>query len=179
MKSVILPKFFSSKCTCFGAHGLPWRLTSKEFSACSARESDLIPGSGRPPGERHGNPLQYSCLGNPKDRGAWQATVHGVTRVWHDLVTKQPPPSRINLPKTIPNSGLSMVPKDDTLVTQGHSSSDLETRHLFPKGEVGYSNLPFSNPINFVHIRYCYSLMGELIVKSWYLDFHAKEKNGN
>ena len=39
----------------------------------------MIPGSGRYPGERNGNPLQYSCLGNPIDRGAWWATVHGVT----------------------------------------------------------------------------------------------------
>ena len=40
----------------------------------------LIPGSGRYPGEGNGNPLQYSCLGNPIDRGAWQATVHGVAK---------------------------------------------------------------------------------------------------
>ena len=40
------------------------------------------------PGERNGNPLQYSCLENTMDRGVWQATVHGVTRVRHDLVTK-------------------------------------------------------------------------------------------
>ena len=39
-----------------------------------------IPGLGRPPGEGNVNPIQYSCLGNPKDRGAWQATVHGVTK---------------------------------------------------------------------------------------------------
>ena len=38
-----------------------------------------IPGSGRSPGGGHGDPLQYSCLGNPMDRGAWQAAVHGVT----------------------------------------------------------------------------------------------------
>ena len=37
--------------------------------------------------EKNGNPLQYSCLENPMDRGAWQATVHGITRVGHDLVT--------------------------------------------------------------------------------------------
>ena len=42
-------------------------------------------------GEGISNPLQYSCLENPMDRGAWQATVHGVTRVTHD-VTKPPPP---------------------------------------------------------------------------------------
>ena len=40
----------------------------------------LIFGLGRSPGEGNGNPLQYSCLGNPMDRGAWQATVHGITR---------------------------------------------------------------------------------------------------
>ena len=40
----------------------------------------LIPGSGRSPGEGNANPLQYSCLGNPMDRGAWRATVHGVTK---------------------------------------------------------------------------------------------------
>ena len=39
----------------------------------------LIPGLGRSPGEGNGNPLQYSCLGNPMDRGAWWATVHGLT----------------------------------------------------------------------------------------------------
>ena len=40
----------------------------------------LIPGSGRSPGGGHGNPLQYPCLENPMDRGAWQATVHGVAK---------------------------------------------------------------------------------------------------
>ena len=40
----------------------------------------LIPGLERSPGEGSGNPLQYSCLGNPMDRGAWQSTVHGVSK---------------------------------------------------------------------------------------------------
>ena len=44
-------------------------------------------------GEGNGNPLQYSCLENPMDRGAWQAIVHGVTIVGHDLVIKPPPTS--------------------------------------------------------------------------------------
>ena len=43
-------------------------------------DMDSIPGSGRSPGEENGNLLQYSCLGNPMDRGAWQAIVHGVTK---------------------------------------------------------------------------------------------------
>ena len=52
---------------------------------------DLVPGSGRTPGEGNGNPLQCSYLENPMVRGAWQAAVHGVARVRHDLVTKPPP----------------------------------------------------------------------------------------
>ena len=47
-------------------------------SACDAGDAGLIPGSGRSPGEGNGNPLKYSCLGNPVDRGAWQATVLAV-----------------------------------------------------------------------------------------------------
>ena len=43
-------------------------------------DQDSIPGSGRSPGEGHGNPLQYPYLGNPIDRGDWQATVHGITK---------------------------------------------------------------------------------------------------
>ena len=43
------------------------------------RDMGSIPGLGRSPGGGHGNPLQYSCLENPMDRGAWQATIHGVT----------------------------------------------------------------------------------------------------
>ena len=49
-------------------------------STCQAGDAGLIPGSGRSLGEGNGNPLQYSCLGNPMDRGAWLATVHGVTK---------------------------------------------------------------------------------------------------
>ena len=48
-------------------------------NAGEAKDLGLIPGSGRSPGGGHGNPLQYSCLGNPMDRGAWRATDHGVT----------------------------------------------------------------------------------------------------
>ena len=59
-------------------------------SACSAGDLGSIPGSGRSPGEGNDNPLQYSCLENPMDRGAGQATVHGVARDRHDLATKPP-----------------------------------------------------------------------------------------
>ena len=65
--------------------GFPGGSVGKE-SAGSAGDPDSIPGLGRSPGEGNGNPLQYSCLGNP--RGTWHAAVHGVARVGHDLATK-------------------------------------------------------------------------------------------
>ena len=51
-------------------------------NAGDARDVGLVPGWGRSPGEGNGNTLQYSCLENPMDRGAWRATVHGVTKSW-------------------------------------------------------------------------------------------------
>ena len=59
-------------------------------SAGEVRDRGSIPGWGRSREGRHGNPLQYSCLENPIDRGGWQAIVRGVTRVRHDLLTKPP-----------------------------------------------------------------------------------------
>ena len=57
-------------------------LVVKNLSADAGdiRDASSIPGLGRSPGEGHGNPLQYSCLGNPMDRGAWWATVHRVAQ---------------------------------------------------------------------------------------------------
>ena len=57
--------------------GFPGGSDGKEF-ACNAGDLGLIPGSGRSPGEGNVYPLQYSCLENPINRGAWQATVHVV-----------------------------------------------------------------------------------------------------
>ena len=54
-------------------------------SACNAGDLGLIPGLGRSPGEGNGNPLQYSCLENPMEGRAWQATVHGVAKSWTRL----------------------------------------------------------------------------------------------
>ena len=64
--------------------GFPGGSDGKE-SACNAGDMGLIPGLGRSPGEGHGNPLPYSCLVNPMDRGAWRATVHGVANSWTRL----------------------------------------------------------------------------------------------
>jgi len=58
-------------------------------NAGDARDRGSVPGSERSPREGKGNPFQYSCLGNPMDRGAWQATVQGVSkRVRRDLATE-------------------------------------------------------------------------------------------
>ena len=56
--------------------GLPWWPSSK-ISACDAGATGSIPGSGGPPREGNGNPLQCFCLGNPMERGIWWATAHG------------------------------------------------------------------------------------------------------
>ena len=53
-------------------------------NAGDVRDVGSIPGSGKSPGRRHGNALQHSCLENPMDRGAWQATVYGLQRVRQD-----------------------------------------------------------------------------------------------
>ena len=73
--------------------GLPDSSVGKE-SACSAGDLGLIPGSGRSLGEGNGNPLQYSCLENPTDRGAWRATVHVFTKSWTQLSS----PTRVREP---------------------------------------------------------------------------------
>ena len=62
----------------------PGGLVGKE-KACNAEVMGPIPGWGRPPGEGHGNPLQYSRLENPMDRGVWWATVHRVVKSWTGL----------------------------------------------------------------------------------------------
>ena len=54
-------------------------------SSCSVGDLGLIPGLGRSPGKGNGNSIQYCCLGNPMDRGAWQTTVLGVTKSWTRL----------------------------------------------------------------------------------------------
>ena len=81
--------------------GFPGSSVGKE-PACSAGDLGSISGSGRSPGEGKGKLLPYSCLGNPMDRGAWQTTVYGITRVRHNLATK--PPTLVYLNKIICSS---------------------------------------------------------------------------
>ena len=88
--SVLSLCFEESKCT------IPGGSVSKE-SACNIGDAGFISVSGRSPREGNGYPLQYSCLENSMDRGAWWATVHGITRVRHYLATKLPPPPQAEL----------------------------------------------------------------------------------
>ena len=69
-------------------HGIawfPWWLKQYKESTCNAGDLASIPGLGRSPGEGNGYPLQYSCLENSKDGGAWRAAVHGVAKSWRRL----------------------------------------------------------------------------------------------
>ena len=76
-----LKRNYPRECVSMWHSGPPLRA-----NAGDSRDVDLIPGLGRSLGGGNGNPLQYSCLKNFMDRGAWQAIVHGVTRVRHDWV---------------------------------------------------------------------------------------------
>ena len=73
-------------CLLYSKQGLHWWLSAEE-SASNARDIGLILGSGKSPGEENGNPLQFSCLGNSMDKGAWQAIIQRVAK--DNLATKQ------------------------------------------------------------------------------------------
>ena len=82
-RSELTQTFFYFHCLIF-EYGFSGGSEGK-VSACSAGDLGSIPGWGRSPGEGNGNPLQYSCLENPKNGEPWQATVHGVTKSWTRL----------------------------------------------------------------------------------------------
>ena len=74
-----IPKKDNAK-ECSNYHTVAFISHEVKASTCNAGDLGSIPGSGRSPGEGNGNPLQYSCLENPMDGGAWWATVHGVAK---------------------------------------------------------------------------------------------------
>ena len=94
-KTFLIQTAFQLKPSAEMLGGIPWRKITEisyyrfmgfpggsygKESACNVGDLRLIPGSGRAPREGNGNPLQYSCLGNPMDRGAWQVGVRGVAK---------------------------------------------------------------------------------------------------
>ena len=76
--------------------GFPGSPPGKE-SICNAEDSGSIPGLGRSSGGEYGHPLQYSCLENPMDRGAWRATAHGVAESWIRLTKHTQSHSRVKI----------------------------------------------------------------------------------
>ena len=102
-------------------YGLNWDFPSgsdgKE-SACSGGDLGSIPGSGRSPGEGNGKPLQYSCLENPMDRGAWWATVHGVAKSWTRLSNFTSLTRKLKLPMWI--TSYFYLDNNDILHTRIH-----------------------------------------------------------
>ena len=90
-------------------------------SACNPGDLVLIPGLGRSPGEGNGNPLQYSCLGNPMDRGACGLQSMGSQRVGHECLNHHPSSSNAVFPIITPQA----------LGFQGPSSSQLSSRFIY------------------------------------------------
>ena len=84
--------------------GFPGGSSSKELTCNEGiiGDTDSVSELGRSPGGRKGNSLQYSCLENPMDRGAWQATVHGVAKSWTQL-------KQLSRQALIPNTVLTMT----------------------------------------------------------------------
>ena len=72
----------------------------------NAGDPHLVSGLGKSPGGGHGNPLQYSCLENPMDRGAWWATAHGVTQSWKRLKQLSMCAPRMRQPCVCPKEGV-------------------------------------------------------------------------
>ena len=100
--------------TCILASQVAQVVKIPPVNAGDQRDGGSSPGSGRSPGGGHGIPPHCSHLENPMDRGAWQATVHGIARVRHDLVTKPLPPTVFILMKlTIPDNWNMSVGRDE------------------------------------------------------------------
>ena len=108
-----------------GPCGLPRWLSGKE-SSCQRRDAGdagLIPGSGRSPGEGNSNPPQYRCLGNPMDRGAWWATVHGVAKSWtrhSDSTTATITITWVPMGQSDPNQNLPLTERGSRQNRNGH-----------------------------------------------------------
>ena len=134
----IILVFFLNFLFCIGVYpikGFPCSSVSKE-STCDAGDLGSIPGLGRSTGDAvifvsrgwNGNPLQCSCLENPMDRGAWQVTVYGVTRVRHNWATKHP---------AYPINKQCCDSFRGTVKGLRHAYKDLESKFMVAKGKDG------------------------------------------
>ena len=77
--------FITELCPLTGASQVALVVKNPSANAGDVRDKSSVPGLGRSPGVGNGNPLQYSCVENPMDRGAWRATVHRVRQSWARL----------------------------------------------------------------------------------------------
>ena len=110
--------------------GFPGGTGIKE-TACQCRRGRFDPGAGRSPGGGHGCPLLYACLENPMDRGAWRATVHGVTKNWTRL--KQLSKHTHSLHDIEPQNKVS-YPAPGSAGQAGSASMEMDSyEHLIPK----------------------------------------------
>ena len=114
--------------------GFPGGSVGKE-SACNAGDLGSITGSGRSPGGGNGNPLLYSCLGNPMDREVWWATVHRVARVGQDIATKLLLTTRVIHSHSVELEAFqsTAIPLSSAYTQQGHkleACCDLSTREI-------------------------------------------------
>ena len=121
---------------------LPSCLSGKE-STCNARDGDLIPGPGRSPGEGYGNPLQYSFLGSPKDRGVWwNYSSWGQKMVRHDLVTNN---SKITWNYRLMDLANSLI-EVKVILSPRQLSNSLNTRmRLWRQTRIGILTLSLSS----------------------------------
>ena len=90
-----------------------------KYPSPNAGDAGLTPGLGRPLGERNGNPLQYSCLGNPMDRGAWRAAIHGVTKSGTQRLNNNNYISIVNRTEASLNLGKILVPEIFIHIAEG------------------------------------------------------------
>ena len=139
-------------------------LPAIQETACNEGDTGSILRLGRSPGEGNGNSLLDSGLGNPLDRGAWQATVHGVTRLGHDLATKPPPPM-----KTIGLWASQMVLMAKNLPA---SVEDIRDMSLIPglKRSLGAGN---GTPLEYSCLE---NSMGR---GSWWATVHGMQRTGH
>ena len=121
-------------------------------TAGDARDVGLIPGIRRSPGEGKGNLLQYSCLGNPMDRGAWRATVHGVSKTKTQLSSWTHVPSW-----PLPWAGRAFSPSH-VPISEIMSSADTVTGHgYYPLLQIKWTSfscnriIAYSQPAPFWH----------------------------
>ena len=130
------------RCICSG-------FSDGKESACNAGDLGSISGSGRPPGGGYGTPLQYSCLENPMDRGAWRVTVHGVTK----SRTRLSDSAQHNVtPREGTASSKVLISKGELLITISKHVRlrDISLIHLYPGP--GWEN-PFCSYVSLLSIE--------------------------